>query len=73
MDFNPGSATLFSFEEETDAWYYFNFNTGETQWTHPLDSVFQKRVAAERGDQKKTETEGEKEMWPERDKRDSDI
>jgi hypothetical protein len=44
-----------SFEEEVGAWYYFNFKTGETQWTHPLDTVFQERVAAERGN-KKTKT-----------------
>jgi hypothetical protein len=40
---------VFSFEEEARAWYYFNFKTGESQWNHPLDAVFQKKVLAARG------------------------
>jgi hypothetical protein len=39
----------FSFEKETEAWYYFNLRTGESQWTHPLDTLFQQRVLHERG------------------------
>ncbi len=39
----------FSFEKETEAWYYFNLRTGESQWSHPLDTLFQQRVLHERG------------------------
>jgi len=34
--------------ETLDAWYYFNFTNGATQWQHPLDSFFRERVEAAR-------------------------
>ena len=37
-----------SFDETLDAWYYFNFKNGATQWHHPLDSVYKERVEAAR-------------------------
>ena len=37
-----------SFDETLDAWYYFNFTNGATQWQHPLDSFFRERVEAAR-------------------------
>ena len=39
---------LISFDETLDAWYYFNFTNGSTQWQHPLDSFFKERVKAAR-------------------------
>merc|ERR1719192_2554818 len=36
------------FDETLDAWYYFNFTNGATQWQHALDSFFSERVETAR-------------------------
>ena len=33
-----------SFDEDVGDCYYFNFETGQTQWEHPLDEVYQQKV-----------------------------
>ena len=30
------------------AWFYYDLSTGETQWDHPLDSVFREKVLTAR-------------------------
>lgn len=42
----------FSFEDKTKSYYYYNNNTGKTQWEHPLDDVY-------RGLVKKVRTESQ--------------
>ena len=34
----------FSLDETLGDYYYFNFETGETQWNHPLDKIFREKV-----------------------------
>lgn len=34
----------FSLDETLGDYYYFNFETGETQWNHPLDRIFREKV-----------------------------
>ena len=34
----------FSLDETLGDYYYFNFETGETQWNHPLDKIFCEKV-----------------------------
>ena len=31
-------------DETLGDYYYFNFETGETQWNHPLDKIFREKV-----------------------------
>ena len=31
-------------DETLGDYYYFNFETGETQWNHPLDRIFREKV-----------------------------
>ena len=33
-----------SLDETLGDYYYFNFETGETQWDHPLDRVYRQKV-----------------------------
>ena len=35
---------FFSLDETLGDYYYFNFETGETQWNHPLDKIFREKV-----------------------------
>ena len=35
---------LFSLDEALGDYYYFNFETGETQWSHPLDDIYREKV-----------------------------
>ena len=34
----------YSLDETLGDYYYFNFETGETQWSHPLDKIYCQRV-----------------------------
>ena len=34
----------FSLDEALGDYYYFNFETGETQWSHPLDDIYREKV-----------------------------
>ena len=38
----------FSLDETLGDYYYFNFETGETQWNHPLDKIFREKVVQAR-------------------------
>ena len=31
-----------------EAWFYYDLSTGDTQWDHPLDSVFREKVVTAR-------------------------
>ena len=31
-------------DEALGDYYYFNFETGETQWSHPLDDIYREKV-----------------------------
>ena len=31
-----------------EAWFYYDLSSGETQWDHPLDSVFREKVISAR-------------------------
>ena len=35
---------FFSLDETLGDYYYFNIETGETQWDHPLDKIFREKV-----------------------------
>ena len=35
---------FFSLDETLGDYYYFNFETGETQWSHPLDKIYCEKV-----------------------------
>ena len=37
-----------SYDETLAAWFYYDLSTGETQWDHPLDSVFREKVLTAR-------------------------
>lgn len=39
---------LFSWDETKQDFYYFNFESGQSQWEHPLDAIFLERVAEAR-------------------------
>lgn len=36
--------SYFSWDETINDFYYFNIETGETQWCHPLDDLFKQKV-----------------------------
>ena len=47
------------------AWFYYDLSTGETQWDHPLDSVFREKVISARASlvrSQHSETEQTKEL-----------
>ena len=35
---------MYSLDETLGDYYYFNFETGETQWNHPLDKVYCEKI-----------------------------
>ena len=35
---------FFSFDEGAGVWYYFNFETGQSSWEHPLDAQYKQFV-----------------------------
>ena len=35
----------FSWDEEREQWYYFNFESGQTSWIHPLDNIYKEVVS----------------------------
>lgn len=38
------SPFLFSWSECHGDYYYFNFQTGDSQWEHPLDEIYRQKV-----------------------------
>ena len=34
----------FSWDETIGDYYYFNSDTGDTQWAHPLDEIYRQKV-----------------------------
>ena len=39
---------LCSLDDTIGDYYYFNVNTGETQWAHPLDEIYKQKVIVAR-------------------------
>ena len=37
-----------SLDDTIGDYYYFNVNTGETQWAHPLDEIYKQKVIVAR-------------------------
>ena len=47
-----------SLDDTIGDYYYFNVNSGETQWAHPLDEIYrQKVILARSADEKEDVTE----------------
>ena len=46
---------FFSLDETLGDYYYFNFETGETQWSHPLDKIYCEKVIEIRTNSSKQE------------------
>ena len=46
--FDPVSFLFSSLDDTIGDYYYFNVNTGETQWAHPLDEIYKQKVIVAR-------------------------
>ena len=58
-----------SLDETLGDYYYFNFETGETQWSHPLDKIYCEKVIEIRTNFSKQEDIGNEKIKPIRKQR----